>query len=83
VTGCAVRFHLFAFEGFAALVLVGIVVVLRNERPINEIEDERDAMTTSTITKQPTPLVKWAGGKRQLLDRIAARMPSGGYETLY
>ena len=37
----------------------------------------------STTTKQPTPLVKWAGGKRQLLDRIAARMPSKGYETLY
>ena len=37
----------------------------------------------STTTKQPTPLVKWAGGKRQLLDRIAARRPSKGYETLY
>lgn len=38
---------------------------------------------TNTETRQPTPLVKWAGGKRQLLDRIAARMPASGYETLY
>ena len=38
---------------------------------------------TRAETRQPTPLVKWAGGKRQLLDRIAARMPSEGYETLY
>ena len=34
-------------------------------------------------TRHPNPLVKWAGGKRQLLDRIAARMPVNGYETLY
>lgn len=28
-------------------------------------------------------IVKWAGGKRQLLNRIAARMPKEGYKTLY
>ena len=37
----------------------------------------------STETRQPSPIIKWAGGKRQLLDRIIARMPSKGYERFY
>ena len=40
-------------------------------------------MAKTTDTKHPIPIVKWAGGKRQLLDRIATRMPASGYETLY
>ena len=40
-------------------------------------------MTEETDNIKPTPIVKWAGGKRQLLDRISDRMPPNGYKTLY
>lgn len=32
-------------------------------------------MTRLRTTEMPSPIIKWAGGKRQLLDRIDARMP--------